>query len=141
VALSLPQGLLLASSAILPLFGLLHLLYTFSGNKLRPRDLALESHMRDVHMHITRQTTVWRAWIGFNASHSLGLILFGTVYGWLALYHPGLVLDGRFPGLLGAAVLGGYLVLAWKYWFSIPLLGVSAASLLYAGAFLAAHWR
>ena len=26
---------------------------------------------------ITPQTTLWRAWIGFNASHSLAAILFG----------------------------------------------------------------
>jgi hypothetical protein len=137
---SLPQGLLLAACAILLLFGLLHLLYTYSGNKLRPRDLALESHMRDTHMHITRQTTVWRAWIGFNASHSLGLILFGSFYGWLALCHPEILFHARFPGLLGAAVLASYLVMAWKYWFSVPLLGVTIASLLYTGAFLVVHW-
>lgn len=141
MSLSLPQGLLLAGSAILPLFGVMHLLYTYAGSKLRPRDLALESHMRDSHMHITRQTTVWRAWIGFNASHSLGLVLFGLLYGWFALRQPELVFHSRFLGLLGAAVLGSYLVLAWKYWFSVPLLGVSAASLLYAGAFLATHWH
>jgi hypothetical protein len=30
---------------------------------------------------------MWKAWIGFNASHSFGLILFGTVYAYLALAH------------------------------------------------------
>jgi hypothetical protein len=37
---------------------------------------------------ISRETTMWKAWIGFNASHSLGAILFGLVYGYLALAHP-----------------------------------------------------
>lgn len=135
----LAQSLLLAACALLLVFGLAHLLYTYSGDKLRPRDLSLESHMRDTHMHITRQTSVWRAWIGFNASHSLGIILFSVLYGWLAWRQPDLLFHGRFLGLVGAAVLFSYLVLAWKYWFSVPLLGVSVASLLYAGAFYAAR--
>jgi hypothetical protein len=27
---------------------------------------------------------MWKAWVGFNASHSYGAILFGLVYGYLA---------------------------------------------------------
>lgn len=140
MALTLPQALVLAGCALLLLFGLAHLLFTFSGDRLRPREPALESHMRNGHMQLTRQTTVWRAWIGFNASHSLGIILFSTLYGYLALRHADLLFHSRFLGLAGAAVLGSYLVLAWKYWFSTPLLGVTVASLLYAGAFLAVRW-
>ena len=30
---------------------------------------------------------MWRAWVGFNATHSLGLILFGALYGYLATRH------------------------------------------------------
>jgi hypothetical protein len=134
------QDLMLASSALPLAFGLVHLLYTFSGDKLRPRDLALESHMRDTHMHVTRETSVWRAWIGFNATHGLGLVFYGVLYGWLAWQQPDLLFHSRFLGLAGAAVLGSYLVLAWRYFFSVPLLGISLASLLYAAAFYAARF-
>jgi hypothetical protein len=33
---------------------------------------------------ITKEATMWRCWVGFNASHSMGLILFGLVFGFLA---------------------------------------------------------
>jgi hypothetical protein len=29
---------------------------------------------------ITKEATMWRCWVGFNASHSMGLILFGLVF-------------------------------------------------------------
>ena len=36
---------------------------------------------------ITRETTMWKAWVGSNASDSYGAILFGAVYGYLSLTH------------------------------------------------------
>jgi hypothetical protein len=135
----LAQSLLLASCAIVLALGTAHLLMTFFSRQFSPREPALESHMRDVSPRLTGQTTMWKAWVGFNASHSLGVILFGLVYGDLALRQGELLLHDRFLGSLGAVVLGSYLALAWRYWFSAPLLGVSLASLLYAGGFLAAR--
>ena len=34
--------------------------------------------MMNVSPVITRETTIWRVWLGLNASLSLGLILFGS---------------------------------------------------------------
>lgn len=81
---SVAAGLIALSAAILLVLGLLHLLYTFHGVKLHPRDADLQARMRAVSPVITRETTRWKTWIGFNASHSFGAILFGTVYGYLA---------------------------------------------------------
>jgi hypothetical protein len=39
--------------------GVLHLIYTFSGKKLTPRDPALQVRMAEVPPVITRQTTMW----------------------------------------------------------------------------------
>lgn|GEM_PF-257948 len=136
----LAQSLLLASCSIFLALGTAHLLMTFFSRKFSPREAELESQMREVSPRLTRQTTMWNAWVGFNASHSLGVILFGLFYGDLALRQADLLLHDRFLGGLGAVVLGSYLLLAWRYWFSTPLLGVSLASLLYAGGFLAARF-
>ena len=76
---------LMTGSAAIPLvLGLLHLLYTFHGSKLLPRDAELQERMSVVSPVITRETTMWKGYVGFNASHSFGLILFGLVYGYLA---------------------------------------------------------
>ena len=54
------------------------------GPKLTPRDPELQSSMSQIAPVITKETTMWRAWVGFNASHSVGAILFGLVFGFLA---------------------------------------------------------
>ncbi|MCU7645716.1 LIC_13387 family protein [Pseudomonas piscis] len=125
-------ALLIAGAAIVLLLGTLHLIYTFATDKFQPRDPALAERMRAVAPVISAQTSLWRAWIGFNASHSLGAMLFGLVYGYLAWLHPELLHQA--PGLLylGLAFLAGLWVLAVRYWFRIPLLGISLALLLFA---------
>lgn len=123
--------LVAASAAILLLLGLLHLLFTFHGPKLLPRDPALQSRMREVSPVITRQTTMWKAWVGFNASHSVALILFGAVYGYLALAQSDLLFRSIFLLALGLLVLLGYVFLARAYFFRTPLRSVIVATGLY----------
>ena len=73
---------------------------------------------------ITKETTMWRCWVGFNASHSMGLILFGLVFGFLGLAHDQLLFRSPFLLVVGLAMLGGFVVLCKVYFFSAPLTGV-----------------
>jgi hypothetical protein len=129
-------ALVAACSAILLLLGLAHLLFTFYGPKLLPRDRDLQTRMQEVSPVITRQTTMWRAWIGFNASHSCGLILFGAVYGYLALAHGRLLFESVFLLALGLMVLFGYVFLSKRFFFRFPLRSVLLATLLYLVALM-----
>ncbi len=124
--------LIAASAAVLGSLGCVHLLYTFRGNKLDPRDPALREAMERGHPVITRQTTVWRATKGFNATHSLGIIAFALVYGYLALWRPEVLGGSLFLSALGMGVLLAYLALSRRYFFSIPARGVALACVLYA---------
>ena len=114
----------------------MHLLYTFYGPKLLPRDRELQARMQQVSPVITRQTTMWKAWVGFNASHSYGLMLFGAVYGYLALAHSDFLFQSVFLLSLGLILLFGYVFLAKRYFFRIPLWGVLLATFLYALALI-----
>jgi hypothetical protein len=87
--------------------------------------------MSEVHLVITRQTTMWRAWVGFNASHSMGAILFGLVYGFLANAYQELLFKSPFLLVVGFAMLGGLAVLARLYWFRVPFAGVVTALVCY----------
>lgn len=109
------------------LLGSIHLFYTFSGDKLAPRDQAVQEAMKATPMVLTSETTVWRAWVGFNASHGICAVFFGLVFGFLAVAHAELLFRSAYLQLLGVAVLVGFAVLAKLYWFSIPLAGVSLA--------------
>lgn len=131
--------LLATGSTVILALGMAHLLLTFRGNKLHPRDATLEASMKEVSPILTRQTTMWKAWVGFNASHSFGAILFGLVYGYLALVHGPLLFGSPFLLTVGLVFLGGYLFLARRYWFSVPFRGIVLATTLYVLA-LAVSW-
>lgn len=133
----MPRIFIAASAAVPLALGIAHLFYTFFGPKLRPRDAMLEARMKEVSPVITGQTTMWRLWLGFNASHSFSAILFGSVYGYLALAQPAMLFDSAFFAILGALFLLVYLILAKKYWFSTPFRCLVVASILYAAGFIA----
>lgn len=107
------------------MLGVVHLVYTFWGPNLTPRDPALQISMNQIAPVITKETTMWRCWVGFNASHSMGLILFGLVFGFLALAHGKLLFQLPFLLIVGLAMLGGFVVLSKVYFFSAPLTGIS----------------
>jgi hypothetical protein len=131
-------SILIAASASIPLvLGIAHLVFTFSGTKLMPRDPALQARMKEVSPVITSQTTMWKFWIGFNASHSFSAILFGSVYGYLALVQPAVLFHSSFLAILGGLFFLAYLIIARKYWFSSPFRYLVVASILYAAGFAA----
>jgi hypothetical protein len=130
----LASSLVAASAAIILLLGLVHLLYTFRGSKLRPRDAALEARMKEVSPMLTRETTMWKGWVGFNASHSYGAMLFGLVYGYLAVAHGSFLFHSPFLLLVGLCLLAGYVFLGKAYWFSVPFRGIVLSSALYVAA-------
>jgi len=123
--------LMVLSAGIVFTLGVIHLVYTFRGPKLTPRDPALQISMSQISPVITKETTMWRCWVGFNASHSMGLILFGLVFGFLALAHSELLFQSPFLLIVGLAMLVGFVVLCKLYFFSAPLMGVSISLACY----------
>jgi len=123
------------------LLGMLHLAYTYFGDKLYPREAALLAQLKTTSPVISRQTSMWKAWIGFNASHSLGAILFGAIFSYLAFEQPMLLFHSYFLGFTGLIALGSYLAMAKRYWFIRPLQGISLALLCYVAGFVLANIR
>lgn len=130
--------LMVASAAVLLALGTLHLVLTFVGPKLRPRDPALKARMREVSPGITRQTSMWDCWIGFNISHSMAAMLFGLIYGYLAMAHGGLLFSSPYLLTVGFLTLSGLFVTAKAYWFSSPLIGISLSLACYLASVVTA---
>ena len=126
--------LMVLSASITFALGVVHLFYTFWGPNLTPRDPALQISMSHIAPVITNETTMWRCWVGFNASHSMGLILFGLVFGFLALRHSQLLFHSPFLLVVGLAMLGGLVVLCKVYFFSAPLRDLSVALACYVAS-------
>ena len=123
--------LMVVSASIVFTLGVVHFVYTFWGPNLMPRDPGLEISMRQISPVIAKETTVWRVWVGINASHSMGLILFGLVFGFLAVAHGQLLFHSPFLLVVGLAMLGGLVVLSKIYFFSAPFAGISVSLACY----------
>lgn len=115
------------SAGIIFTLGAIHLFYTFWGQMLLPRDSELRSSMNIVSPVISDQTTMWKAWVGFNASHSMGAILFGLIYGYLSVFEADLLFGSVYLTTVGLAMLTGLFFLGRQYWFSVPLIGISVS--------------
>ena len=122
------------SAGIIFTLGAIHLIYTFYGLQLTPRDPALQISMSQVSPVISKETTMWRCWVGFNATHSLALLLFGLVFGFLALAHGEVLFHSPFLLVVGLAMLAGLVVLCKLFFFRVPLIGVSIALVCYVAS-------
>jgi hypothetical protein len=100
---------------------------------LSPSDPQLAEAMTRSGLRLTRRTDMWRAWVGFNLSHSLGLLTFAGVViltgSRAAVFGPLAPVCAPFALLVAAS----YLWLALRYWFRTPII----ACLLSVGLFFA----
>jgi hypothetical protein len=126
--------LMVFSASIVLTLGVLHLDSTFRGPSLTPRDPALQISMSQSSPIVSKETTMWRCWVGFNASHSMGLILFGLVFGYLALGRGQLLFRSPFLLVVGLVMLGGLVALCKVYFFSWPLTGMSISLACYVAS-------
>jgi len=131
------QILLIIGASIFGLLGTAHLIYTFFTDKFSSLDPSVADAMKGTSPKLTRQTTMWRAWIGFNASHSLGAMFFAAIYIPLTLHHFDVVRGSLWFSLLPVVLSVCYLALAKLYWFKIPFVGIFTALICFAlSAFL-----
>jgi hypothetical protein len=72
--------------------------------------------------------SMWRAWLGFNISHGLGLFTFGLLCALIGAYDFDLVKDVDAMPLLTMAVSAAYLALAVRFWFYVPAITIGIAT-------------
>lgn len=133
--------LIVAGAGILLILGLVHALYTLQsspdGGPMAPTDADVRAAMGvtgGLGLAPEIETTLWRAWAGFNLSHSLGVIVVALTVGVPALVDIEAAVAN--PGWLALAVVLPplYLVLSIRYWFQGPTIGITVAmALIVAG--------
>jgi hypothetical protein len=114
----------LSGSVIFLVLGTLHLYYTFFTNKFKTRNKNTEIEMKNTSPVLTKDTTMWKSWIGFNASHSAGAIFIGLINAILAVQYFSILQNSVSLLLLNCITVIFYLWLAKRYWFSIPFTGI-----------------
>jgi hypothetical protein len=123
--------LLVSGSLIFLVLGSMHMVFTFFSDKFSPRNQQLEKGMKASSPVLTKSTSMWNAWVGFNASHSLGAMFFGTVNILLVWQFYTVFETSWSIFLLDLLTILFYWFLAKKYWFSIPFAGISFAGILF----------
>lgn len=130
--------LLILGGAVFGVLGALHAVYTLldlrNPRRLVPADPSVTLTMANSALRLSRGgTDMWRAWIGFNFSHSLGVLLFATLAIWA-----GFRINGLPVAMMPALTLIGctYLLLALFYWFRIPAIGVAIGTGCFAAAWV-----
>lgn len=118
------------AAGILATLGLLHLSHTVTDLLLEPRyfgprDASLLADMRATRLAMAPAgRDYWSVILGFNLSHSIGVLLFALLIV-LANQHE----IGWLKVLL--VVLGGVFTwIAWRFWFHVPMYGCAAATAL-----------
>ena len=124
---------IVSGASIFGILGTIHLIYTFFTNKFDAIDSSVKDAMKSTSLVLTRDTTIWNAWVGFNASHSLGAMIFAGVYIPLTIFHFEVIQHSFWFSNLPVVVGLSYLILAKKYWFRVPFTGVLIATICFVG--------
>lgn len=132
--MQLTTAFTIAGALVFGLLGCVHLAYTFFSDRFSPRDATVEAAMKATTPRLTRRTSLWSAWVGFNASHSLGAIAFAAIYLVLAVGHGSVLATSGTLRWLALAVALSYLALAVRYWFRTPLIGIAVGCACFATA-------
>lgn len=134
------QILLILGAAMFGLLGTVHLVYTFFTPKFDPRDAAVADAMKSTSPRISRELTMWQAWVGFNASHSLGAMVFAVLVLLLAGLRMDVVRDMPVFAWVAAANALAWFAVGRKYWFRIPIAGLAFSSLCFVAAAVRLTW-
>lgn len=116
------------------LHGVFMLLDLRRPRRLVPRNPTLAAAMAESPVRLAGTATdMWRAWVGFNLSHSLGAMLFGA----LAISWPALASRSGALAWVPAGVAAVYLAIGLRFWFSVPNAGIALATLAFVAAAVA----
>jgi len=138
------QLLIVVGSSIFVLLGGAHGVLTLrdlnNPRSFTPRDPELRAAMQKSAIAFHPKVNLWQAWLGFNLTHSLGIVMFGGAFLYVGIFHS--LLFSQSPLLQGCSIFvsAAYLVISLNFFFSKPAIGsgismgcfILAAALSYA---------
>jgi len=130
--------LVIAGASVFLFLGTLHATLTVRDLRhpraFTPRDPALRLAMQQSSIGLHPSINLWKAWLGFNLTHSLGLVLFGGALLHVGLFEPHVFAASALVQAVAVLVSASYVGLSVTFFFRNPAVG-SAIGL---GCFLAA---
>jgi hypothetical protein len=136
------QVLLAAGGAVFLLLGVVHAALTIrdlsSPRTFTPPDANLRTAMQESSIAIHPTANLWKAWLGFNLSHALGVVVFGSALTVISVADVSLFEQSLALQIAAPLIAGLYVLLARFFWFRDPLIGTAVGSAFLAGASLMA---
>lgn len=136
----LSRYLFLAGAAPFLILGTAHAIATplLPGDRrgLSPRDPQLADAMTRASVRLTSRTDMWRAWVGFNLSHSLGAVLFSLAVVLVGATEPGYAALGPAFRPFAFFVAALYAWIGAYYWFRTPIAGCLISATLFLAAWV-----
>ncbi len=125
-------ALIYAAGIVYLLLGSGHGILTLSDvvkpRTFTPVDDNVRGAMQGMPIRLNPHTDLWRAWLGFNLSHSMGVVLFGTLLVVLARTGMPAYLD-HLSWQIGTILFSlAYVLVSASYWFWMPTLGSGIAT-------------
>ena len=133
------QILIITGSIILGILGLIHFMYVLTTQKFNAFDDKVTTAMQQTTPVLTKHTSMWRAWLGFNYSHSFGLLWVPLFYLPLAINHMSVLQQSLWLTALLPIMALVYTVLSKRFWFTVPVVGSMLALLCFSAAFYLLH--
>ena len=125
------QVSVIAGASIFLSLGILHGVLTLQDlsdpHTFTPPDILLRQAMQESSIAIHPQTNLWKAWLGFNLSHSLGIAMFGGTFLVIGLFYFPLFAQSLWLQSGALLIAATYLILSLKFWFSRPAIGSGIA--------------
>ncbi|MEM1269882.1 MAG: hypothetical protein AAGI08_07520 [Bacteroidota bacterium] len=138
--------LVLVGAGILTFLGVMHGLLTLrstpTGGPMMPTDSSVQEAMSiegGLGLAPEIRTTLWKAWIGFNLSHALGVVVVGVVIGWPVIRGMAVPADEMMWVAAALVLPWVYLGISSRYWFRQPTTAIGLAGALITGG-IVGHW-
>ncbi len=116
------QALLIVGARIFLLLGIVHAILTLrdlsNPRTFTPTDASVRTAMQSSQLAIHPNTNLWKAWLGFNLSHSLGILLFGGELFCIGLFQFTLFAHNLLIQSVVILVSAAYFVMSLCFWFS-----------------------
>jgi hypothetical protein len=138
--LSVARNLAVAAGLIFLVMGVVHgaqsLRDVVRPTSFTPSDPTVREAMQGAQLAYDRRVNVWRAWLGFNLSHGLGLFVFGAVS--LALAWSRFELFANSAAVQVAAILvaASYVAIGARFFFWLPAAGSASGLVCLLGSAL-----
>lgn len=117
------QALIVISSVILGILGGVHFYYVYATKHFEAFDEYTTLGMKNTSPKLTKKTSMWSAWLGFNYSHSFGVLWVPMTYVYLAIFQFQVLQNSLWLMFMLPGMCLVYVVLSKRYWFSIPYYG------------------